>query len=362
MSKKGKWVAGTLIALVVLIGVVSYLFMSMIGKPLYEVGMVRDSKNLSVPIDQLSTTEPQSDFWLVEENVELYHFSNGTGKKILVVHGGPGYPFSDPLPGLTALSDQHEFIYYDQRGSGKSTRPFDTFSGSNFYKNMKMLDQKLGLGAQIADIERIRRILDEDKLSIIGHSFGAFIAALYAAEFPQRVDSLVLVSPADLLKFPSPRGDLYSQVKNLLPENMKEDYEAYQRKFMDFKNVFKHSEQSLIDLSNGFTKFYAAAIEAKGLTLPDLSSDSRSGGWMVMGMFFSMGKENDYRRHLGAVSAPVLVVHGENDLQPAAASESYVEAFPNADFKVIGDAGHFSFLEKPQEFATTISEFYEKVM
>ena len=41
-----------------------------------------------------------------------------------------------------------------------------------------------------ATIERIRRILGRDRLTLVGHSFGAFLAAMYAAEFPDRVEAL----------------------------------------------------------------------------------------------------------------------------------------------------------------------------
>ena len=80
-------------------------------------------------------------------------------------------------------------------------------NSSNFYNNMLELNANLGLPAQVADIEQIRRKLGQDKMILIGHSFGGFLAALYAIEFPDRVESLVLVSPADVVKIPSETGD-----------------------------------------------------------------------------------------------------------------------------------------------------------
>jgi proline iminopeptidase len=69
-------------------------------------------------------------------------------------------------------------IHYDQRGCGRSTRPIDRFSSPSFFDH----------------IERIRTILGGDKLVLIGHSFGGFLASPYAAEFPQHVKALVLVA------------------------------------------------------------------------------------------------------------------------------------------------------------------------
>jgi proline iminopeptidase len=340
--------------IVVLMAIAGIYFLNMMKKPLYESGMVREGKNLSASIvPPIQDTDVDS-LWKVESDIKLYHFSDGNGEKVLVVHGGPGYPFSKPPAGLSALATHYNFIYYDQRGCGKSTRPFNKFSSSNFYKNMTTLEKKLGLGAQIADIERIRQILKEDKLTIVGHSFGAFIAALYAAEFPEHVKKMVLLAPANVLVMPN--SDLFREIEKLLPEEMKSNYTEFQKRYFNFNNIFSFSENDLIKLNDEFSKYYAAALTTKGLTMPDMSN-SKSGGWMVTGMYFSMGKKCDYRAALKKVTAPVLVIHGEKDLQPESVSTMYVNAFPNAQLKVIKNASHFSFAEQPQEFAQIVGDF-----
>jgi pimeloyl-ACP methyl ester carboxylesterase len=82
---------------------------------------------------------------------------------------------------------------------------------------------------------------------------------------------------------------------------------------------------------------------------------------MVQAMYMSMGQRHDYRAALKPVNAPVLVIHGEKDLQPEKASRMYAQAFPNAEFKVIGNASHFAFSEQPEEFAAVVGEFLSKV-
>ena len=78
-------------------------------------------------------------------------------------------------------------------------------------------------------------------------------------------------------------------------------------------------------------------------------------------MYVSMGQRHDYRSALQKVSAPVLVIHGADDLQSEAASRLYEEAFPNAEFAVIENAGHFSFEEQPDEFAKVVSQFLSEL-
>lgn len=351
--------AAVLVLFVVVAGALMWYWMS---KPLYEPGMVRASRNLQTPLALAAQSEPQ--FWTLDENVRLYHFAEGAGRNVVVVHGGPGYPFSEPLPGLQPLTDKYRFLYYDQRGSGRSTRPIDRFSSSNYYENMQTLDRTLGLGAQIADLERIRQILGEDKILLLGHSFGGFLASLYAAEFPERVEALVLVAPAEVLVMPPESGGLFEQVKPWLPEEMRTEYEAFLKRYLDFSSVFSKSDAELAALNTEFAKYYAVAASAKGYGVPKESQPVSmgnppvgSGGWMVQAMYLSMGLSHDYRSTLKPVRAPALVLHGEKDLQPEKASRIYAEAFPNAEFRVIKDAGHFPFSEQPEEFFRLVGEF-----
>ena len=257
-------------------------------------------------------------------------------------------PYTEPWPGLEPLTDTYQFHYYDQRGSGQSTRPVDTFASNNYYQNMATLDQTLGLGAQIADIERIRRLLGDERLVLIGHSWGGFLASLYAAEFPDHVDTLILISPADVLVLPQASGGLFELVKQRLPAERQAEFEAYLAEYLDFGNIFTKSEADLVALNREFGQYYQAAIDTP------LSVPGQPGGWMVQAMYFSMGQRHDYREALKAVPA---VIHGAVDLQPEAATRLYVQALPNARFQLIEEAGHFSFLEQPDVFARTVGEF-----
>lgn len=340
--------------LVVLVVAVGIFFWYSMGKPLYKPGMVREGQNLRAPLPPPEQSDDEH-FWNVEQDIQLYHFSRGEGRNVLIVHGGPGYPYSEPWVGLGPLTDDHKFHYYDQRGCGQSTRPIDRFSSSNYYENSTTLDQTLGIGAQVADIERIRQILGEDKLIIIGHSFGGFLASLYAAEFPERVEALILIAPADVLVMPQTDEGLFGQVRKRLPEEMREEYAAYLEEYLDFKNIFSKSEADLVALNEAFGQYYETVFET---SIPE---QGKSGGWMVWAMYISMGTRHDYRDALEDVKAPVLVIHGADDLQTEEVSRTYVDAFPNARFHVMGDAAHFSFHEQPEEFSAVVGEFLSEL-
>jgi proline iminopeptidase len=351
MKRKILWIA--LGATLLLLGLGAGWFWYMSTQPLYKPGMVRDGSNLSTPL--APPAQPaNSNTWLVEPGIELAHFSAGAGRNVLIIHGGPGMPFLQPMSGLAALTHEFRFHYYDQRGCGESTRPIENFTSSNMYENMTTLDHTLGLGAQIADIERIRQILGDDKLILIGHSWGGFLASLYAAEFPEHVEALILVSPANTLVMPQPdaESDLFASVRVKLPADQQPEFDAFMDEYMNFNTLFQKSEADLIAMNEQFGKYYMQAV--KETSMPE---QGRPGGWMTWGMYVSMGQRHDYRSALKNVDAPVLVIHGADDLQSESASRMYAEAFPNAEFAVIAGAGHFSFEDQPADFARLVNDF-----
>jgi len=347
-----------IILFLVVVGVL--LFFYFVGKPLYEPGMVGRGEGLRSSLVPPAQSGQQG-WWNVENDIKLYHFAVGSGENVLIVHGGPGYPIRSPWSGLKPLPGNYKFNYYDQRGCGKSTRPIDRFSSPNFYANMKALDKTLGLGAQIADIERIRQILGEEKLVLIGHSFGGFLASLYAAEFPERVRAMVLVAPASVLVMPSEEGNLYEQVGNLLPANLKNDYADFQKRYFNFSHIFTKSEADLAALNSEFPKYYEAALRARNLTPPAMNATNENGGWMVFAMYISMGKRHDYRQALKRVRAPVLVMHGDLDLQSEKLDRLYAECFPNSSLEVVKGAGHFMYDEQPQSFSQIVGGFLSRI-
>lgn len=194
-------VGGVLLVALVVGGALAYFMM----RAPYQPGMVRAADDLRDPLTP-PAQKAAGAYWQVTRDVRLYHQDRGSGEDVLVIHGGPGVPPARTWKGLDRLASSYRFRYYHQRGCGRSTRPIKQLAGENFYENMKTMVSTLGLQAQVADIERIRRIMGAGKLILVGHSFGGFLAALYAAEFPRRVKALVLVAPANLVKFPMEPG------------------------------------------------------------------------------------------------------------------------------------------------------------
>lgn len=96
---------------------------------------------------------------------------------ILFLHGGPGSHTKDHHK-VTFDPSTQRVIFFDQRGSGKSTP-----TGSLEANTTK---------EQIGDIEKIADHLALNELTITGGSWGSCLALAYALEHPKRIKAMVL--------------------------------------------------------------------------------------------------------------------------------------------------------------------------
>ena len=122
--------------------------------------------------------------------VRLYTRRVGDGPPVVVLHGGPGAHHDYLLPQYDRLAGDggsrgarggRALLYYDQRGGGRSPVARDT---------------PVGWREHVADLEALRRHLGTDRLALLGYSWGALLAVLYALERPTQVERLALVCPA----------------------------------------------------------------------------------------------------------------------------------------------------------------------
>jgi proline iminopeptidase len=330
-------------------------------QPFYRPGMVRAAVAAWPDTLPVGRGAEASAPWTVAPGIRIHHFASGAGRNVLVIHGGPGIPFREPMAGLEPLTTRFRFHYYDQRGCGRSTRPLERPAGRSFYDRLRSVEGDLGLGAQIADIEHIRRILGDRQLLLVGHSFGAFLAALYAAELPEHVAGLVLVAPAEVLVMPAPHGELFGSVRDLIPTTLRPEYEAFLKEYLDMGRLFELSDHEVSALNARFIRFYVAAARARGFQVEEEDAASDIGGFMVQAQYISMGRRHDYRRALRAAQAPALVIHGERDLQPEEASRDYVDALPQARLVVMRGSGHVPFADQPERFAEVVGQFLDEV-
>jgi pimeloyl-ACP methyl ester carboxylesterase len=98
---------------------------------------------------------------------------------LLLLHGGPGFDHSGFMPDFARLADIAQVVYLDHRGSGRSDR------GSV---------ERWKLNQWADDIRSFCGALDIEKPIVIGQSFGAWVAMMYAVRHPEHPSKLVVSS------------------------------------------------------------------------------------------------------------------------------------------------------------------------
>ena len=195
--------------------------------------------------------------WEVEPGVELSWFAVGEGANVFVVHGGPGYPANRIRAGVRRARRRLSVPLLRAARRWGAFRPAIDLSGSQ-WENIQALESALGIGQQLADIERIRRLLGDEQLLLVGHSYGALLAALYAAEMPWHVRGLVLIAPANLVIFPSSRGGLFDNLRDRLPAADRPAYDARVEEYFDLGGIFTKTEAELAAGDAELVRFFAA--------------------------------------------------------------------------------------------------------
>ncbi|HSQ70573.1 MAG TPA: prolyl aminopeptidase [Steroidobacteraceae bacterium] len=124
--------------------------------------------------------EPFRSGWLrVSDRHEIYWEESGNprGKPAVFLHGGPGAG-ADPRARRFFDPRRYRIVVFDQRGCGRS-RPYACLEENTTWD-------------LVADIERLRRELGIDRWLVFGGSWGSTLALAYAQKHPRRVTELVL--------------------------------------------------------------------------------------------------------------------------------------------------------------------------
>lgn len=114
------------------------------------------------------------------EQGKLYYEEEGSGIPLVLINGGPGGTHHGFHPYFSQIKDVARIIYYDQRGTGKSSTD-DT--GKTYTVKQA-----------VEDLESLRKALKIEKWAMLGWSYGGLLAQCYALTYPDRVTGLILVA------------------------------------------------------------------------------------------------------------------------------------------------------------------------
>ncbi|WP_309134646.1 alpha/beta hydrolase [Cellulomonas sp.] len=248
------------------------------------------------------------------EPVRFHHAEHGTGRPVLVLHGGgvdhrEAEACFDPAldrPGLRRL-------YPDLPGSGRTPAP----------DGLRSADDVVDALLSWADA-----VVDRQRYLLVGHSAGAYLARGMASRRPERVAGLALVCPllADVRDVPAHR------VLVPAPEPIGDD---------DFRDYFVVHTRAMLDRYERYV--------APGAALQDAAAEARIGErWLL-----TEGP---------AYPGPTLVVAGRLDSTVGyAAAVDLLGVHPRASLAVVDGAGHALPHERPEVLGALLGEWLERV-
>jgi len=267
---------------------------------------------------------------------------NPDGKPVVFVHGGPGGG-TEPKQRRFFDPRAYRIVLFDQRGCGKSLPHAELRENTTW--------------DLVADMERLREHLGVARWQVFGGSWGSTLALAYAETHPDRVTELVLRGIFLLRKqeidwfyhrgadamFPDACEDYLSPI----PEGERGDLlRAYYQRLTHADPDVQLAAARAWSIWEGRTSCLhenADLVAKSGRVAFSLAFARIECHYFVNGGFFAKDTllldQVDKIRHI-----PTVIVQGRYDVVcPMESAWALHRAFPEADLRVVPDAGHSAY-------------------
>lgn len=260
---------------------------------------------------------------------------------LIIIHGGPGLTFDYLAADFEPLAARHALVFYDQRGSGRSTLVSDSAA--------------LGAERYAEDLEAVRRHLRLERVNLLGHSWGAAVVALYAAKYPARLGRLLIVAgvPLTMAGLEQSFGAMHAARDTAEVARM--DAAMTARRADPGDHAACRAYYAL-----WFRPFFADPASA-GRSRGDVCAGSAESMRNKMAsvdryVFPSLGRY-DLRPMMRSMRAPTLIVHGSEDPLLVEFAREWAATLPESRLLVLEGIGHFPYVEAPDRFFRAVDRF-----
>jgi pimeloyl-ACP methyl ester carboxylesterase len=249
----------------------------------------------------------------------MYYEVQGRGEPLLLVPGlgGTCRTWDELAP---RLARHFTVISLDNRGMGRSV-------ARRHPKNFT---------CYAADYAELLDELQLDRVSVLGMSLGGVMAQMFASDFSDRINRLVLVSsPCRMTPYLAEMAGLIGHLIKWAPR----------RRFL--RTI------ALLGTSPGFVDAHPDQIEQE--VREKLSSGTRRRDLAVQMRALA---SSNLQARVYRISVPTLVVAGEFDsLIPWYYSKMTADAIGGSEFMLVKNAGHNPMVEQPHEVLPRIEQF-----
>jgi proline iminopeptidase len=273
-------------------------------------------------------------------DTELFMVERGAGHPLIVLHGGPGldhHGFGDYLDKLT---DQFRLILVDQRANGRSGRPpEETWTLKQHAEDVSLLASALGL----------------DRYSVLGHSYGAFVALQHAVDFSGEPDHTIVSSGVPGRRFLMSYVD--EQLEKFEPKELREQVtdswarEQHARTQDDVANL----------LSDQMPFHFADPYDPRIVEF-----EERTKGTVYSPEILRKFSKEEYggievENQLKDIAHSVLILAGRHDRTCSIEAAEYMAAnVPNAELEIFEHSAHMTYVEENEKYIETVRVFLNK--
>jgi 3-oxoadipate enol-lactonase len=255
--------------------------------------------------------------WMEVNGVALrYAVTGGGAKNLVLVHelGGALESWDDVLP---ALEKEYRVLRYDQRGFGLSEKSKGTLDIDDMTGDIAALTSAVGMNGPC---------------HVAGTAMGAGIAMAYAMAYPERVDRLVLTSPATGTT--ADRRAQYEDRAKLVEESgMRASVEASLGR--SYPDIFRKDAAK-------FAKYRCRWLANDPYGFASINR--------MLGTI-NLTEEGD------RVTCPTLVIGGIHDaVRPPETAKAVADSIPGATY-VEAETGHFMAVQTPELFLELVQPF-----
>lgn len=247
---------------------------------------------------------------------KIQYVEAGSGPTVILLHGLGGssvvWNFN-----IGPLAEKYHVVVPDQIGFGKSDKPLVNYRIRTY---VDFLDQ-------------FCKQLKIERATLVGNSMGGWIAAMFTAAFPDRVDKLVLVDAAG-----------YAPPKDF-----------------DMRSLFGLNPTTREGMKVLVAKvFYNKAFQTDAAIDQSMAVRLAAGdGYTINSITESIIRGEDFLDHaVRSIKRPTLIVWGRQDgLVPLADGERFNKDIAGSKMIVIDQCGHVPNAEKPGEFNAALLKF-----
>lgn len=255
---------------------------------------------------------------------------------LIVLHGGPGLDHTMFGDRLDALGDDARLLLVDERGQGRSD-PVDPVT--------------VTLERLAADVEELALALELERYTVLGHSFGAFIALQHAVAFPGRPAGTIVSSG-----IPSERylAHVEAQLAVFEPVELRDQVtQSWSRE----PHAKTHEDVRAL-LADQLPFHFADPRDPRIAEMTLSLSDAVYSPEVLAHVSANGYGGIEVEDRLGDVTHPLLVLAGRHDRTCSMKAATAIAAgVPGSRLAVFEDSGHMTFIEQNDEYVAAVRDF-----